>query len=409
MPRQATRKLQEDFRADDFPAETEEEEAVLKTAEVDDEEDTTDIAPLRKTSSFDFSNPQERHFSLNDAVEQIAPPSEAQPDIIALGESATPGGKLRHTRMGRGMSSQEVADRLFLDKNIIEKLEEDDYDHLPPAAFVQGYIRNYARLLELDPDALVQSFFLQAHPENAGQILPQEKLADAPQLQSQSSSHDRWFKGFTLLLILGAIGMIALWWSSSRMPGQSEQLIGAAEQKPPAADAALQEESSVALPAQAESLSPRMPESPAERTDYQPPDEGAGEGDPANLAEETEEFVVEAPDILPTPPAQTDPEQATPAAAEEISPATSAAMATDARSLHLSFSGECWTEVYDSSGKRLYMGTQLDGGNLALEGEPPFRLVLGRTKMVTLTYQGETVDLSRFRGGIGRFSLPFER
>ena len=62
---------------------------------------------------------------------------------------------LREAREQMGLSVNDVANRIKFATRQIESLEADDYVRLPEAAFVRGFVRSYARLLELDPARLV--------------------------------------------------------------------------------------------------------------------------------------------------------------------------------------------------------------------------------------------------------------
>ena len=50
--------------------------------------------------------------------------------------------------------SQERVDILNLTLANVIALENDDYESLPGWTYVSGYLRAYARLLDLDPDSL---------------------------------------------------------------------------------------------------------------------------------------------------------------------------------------------------------------------------------------------------------------
>ena len=85
-----------------------------------------------------------------------------------------------------------------------------------------------------------------------------------------------------------------------------------------------------------------------------------------------------APGALPTDPAQT------------------AAPVADANALVMNFSADCWLEVTDATGKKLFSGLQRKGGNLNLTGQAPYKLKIGAPAAVQIEYQGKPVDLSRF-------------
>jgi len=73
------------------------------------------------------------------------------------GHTPSVGNSLREAREQLGMSVNDVANRIKFAPRQIEALEADDYVRLPEAAFVRGFVRSYARLLELDATALLAS------------------------------------------------------------------------------------------------------------------------------------------------------------------------------------------------------------------------------------------------------------
>jgi len=65
------------------------------------------------------------------------------------------GRTLREARERLGLSLDEVSNRIKFSQKQIEALESDDFKSLPESAFLRGFIRSYARLLELDAAALL--------------------------------------------------------------------------------------------------------------------------------------------------------------------------------------------------------------------------------------------------------------
>ncbi len=62
---------------------------------------------------------------------------------------------LRQAREQLGLSVADVAKRLKFASRQIEALEEEDFARLPEMAFVRGFVRSYAKLLQLDPVPLL--------------------------------------------------------------------------------------------------------------------------------------------------------------------------------------------------------------------------------------------------------------
>lgn len=65
---------------------------------------------------------------------------------------------LKETRLSRGLSLEEVAQRTYIKLYYLEALEEAWLDKLPAPVHTFGYIRLYAKLLGLDGGALVAQF-----------------------------------------------------------------------------------------------------------------------------------------------------------------------------------------------------------------------------------------------------------
>ena len=61
-----------------------------------------------------------------------------------------PGAVLASARVAGGASVEDVARALKLSVAQVKAIEADDHSQLPPAVFVRGFIRNYARLLGVD-------------------------------------------------------------------------------------------------------------------------------------------------------------------------------------------------------------------------------------------------------------------
>src|ERR1700722_14689819 len=79
-------------------------------------------------------------------------------DAIHNGTHEKPGLQLARAREKKGYSQEYVAGKLHLRVRIIELLEADDYDQLPEAVFIKGYLRAYAKLLGFQSDPLLAIF-----------------------------------------------------------------------------------------------------------------------------------------------------------------------------------------------------------------------------------------------------------
>jgi cytoskeleton protein RodZ len=72
----------------------------------------------------------------------------------------------------------------------------------------------------------------------------------------------------------------------------------------------------------------------------------------------------------------------------------------------MTFSAPCWVDVRDSTRKFKLFGEMPKGSRRVLGGEPPYQLVIGNARAVTIEINGEPFDISRFaKGNVARFTL----
>lgn len=268
-------------------------------------------------------------------------------------EQETPGSKLARAREAQDMSVADVARTLRLGVKQVEALEAQDYDKLPERTFVRGFVRNYARLVNLDPDALVAAYY-PVQPE------AETKDIQAPSQRITFSEHHRkpWLKWLaSSFVVVALISWGVLVW------------LGPESAKPVVTDKPVT------------STSPALSEEVPATTDAAAPESTAS----------TEKAVQPAP-----PSVENIAPQAAPVAASSMA---------QARVL-LNFSGPSWVEVLDKNGRKLHSQNNLAGTQQTLEGEPPLSLVIGSAPNVKLTYKGQPVDLTAYtKADVARLTL----
>jgi len=89
--------------------------------------------------------------------------------------SSSVGRELARLREARGWSQEYVSDRLKFAVRQIRALENENWAELPQGMPLRGFVRNYARLLEIDPAPMLQA------------LSPQLQVADPVSLEQASS------------------------------------------------------------------------------------------------------------------------------------------------------------------------------------------------------------------------------
>jgi transcriptional regulator with XRE-family HTH domain len=74
---------------------------------------------------------------------------------------------LKETRLDKGLTLEEVAQRTYIKLHYLEALEEGRLEKLPAMVHTYGYIRQYAKLLGLDGGSLVAQFQQQERASTA--------------------------------------------------------------------------------------------------------------------------------------------------------------------------------------------------------------------------------------------------
>lgn len=68
------------------------------------------------------------------------------------------GEELKTARKKRGLSIEAVAEELNILKRHAEAIEAEDFEALPQRAFARGFVANYAKIVGLDAEAMLQRF-----------------------------------------------------------------------------------------------------------------------------------------------------------------------------------------------------------------------------------------------------------
>jgi len=68
------------------------------------------------------------------------------------------GGLLRAVRQSQGTSLAQISERTKVGTNYLRCIEEEDFEGLPAAVYVRGFVTEFAKCLRLDPEQVSQSY-----------------------------------------------------------------------------------------------------------------------------------------------------------------------------------------------------------------------------------------------------------
>ncbi|HCI9589257.1 TPA: cytoskeleton protein RodZ [Klebsiella variicola] len=309
-------------------------------------------------------------------------------------EANTTGARLRHAREQLGLSQQAVAERLCLKVSTVRDIEDDKAPADLASTFLRGYIRSYARLVHIPEEELLPMMAKQA-PIRAAKVAPMQSFS----LGKRRKKRDGWLMSVTWLVLFVVIGLSGAWWWQDHK-AQQEEISTMADQSSAELNGSDANSQNVPLDTSAPAAS-----STDSAANSAPTDTASAPTTSAPAQTPADNNTVVAPSQANVDTAATAP--ATPAAPLP----TDQANVTAAQDLVMNFSADCWLEVSDATGKKLFSGLQRKGGNLNLSGQAPYKLKIGAPAAVQIQFLGKPVDLSRFirTNQVARLTLNAEQ
>jgi len=136
----------------------------------------------------------------------------------------SPGVMLQEAREEKKLSQADVAKEMRLSLQWVKDIESDDYTHGAAIIYIRGYLRSYARLVQLSPDDVINAFESMDLEEEFNKAKStQEKVVLQPtvpifskQTRFMSRRTVRWISGIALLVM---VVLVAMWWQGQRKHG----------------------------------------------------------------------------------------------------------------------------------------------------------------------------------------------
>ena len=273
------------------------------------------------------------------------------PDVSA---PAGYGARLARQRQSAGLSVTDVAASLRLHPNQVRAIEQEDLARLPALAYVRGFIRSYARVLNVDPAPLLIDLNTKLAPVRESVVDGMATDYAAARAAGRERMLPQWAIGIALVVLI-ALGLVGWQATQQPTPAPAEALPVAAV--PPVPAPVLSTDASASPAASEASAAPADP-IPA----------------PADAAEPTVRSSVLTTGAAPT--------------------------------LVLRFNGASWAEVTDRNGKILLSQLNAAGAEHALDGELPLTAVIGDANFASVEVRGAAFSLQSFtRNNVARFVI----
>ncbi|MEZ9339182.1 cytoskeleton protein RodZ [Vibrio splendidus] len=301
-------------------------------------------------------------------------------------ETAAPaieaGTLLKNKRESLGLTQKQISDRLKLRITLIQQIEENQFESDQVATFMRGYIRSYAKYVNLDEKAVLNAL----HHSGDAQHQEQEMLSFSRKTKTEKHNSRIMILTWSIFAVIAGISSL-WWWQNQQQDTLSQSLANTESSEELVVEESLDPELTSLEVIEAEQNTETSPvtENSDELTEISSAEDSVTL-DPVELNEE----VQEAEDVAS-------------ATAEQETVAPKAV----ANELVMQFSADCWIQVKDASGKTLSTGIKKAGQTLNLSGTAPYKVILGAPEGVSMTFASEPVDLSGYTSGkVARITLP---
>ena len=313
-----------------------------------------------------------------------------------------PGQRLRAARERLKLTQHDVAEQLKLPKRTVIAIELDDYASLPNRTFARGYLRSYARVVKVSADEITAAYDQVTNRADERASLIVANLKNEPLFEGSAFSiiNSIIVGILILLLIVGAMWAGERWLNtrhqdSSATPSVIEPANTEVEPRSLASDMmanANVHNESVTTSIESSPLNSTGADSEAEASQPAAPhvDVNMQPLVPASVEPNAKAAAPDSNEIKPAQPLS-----------QPIVPSAPVAVASGVpvngiSTISMSFPGFCWVQIKDADGAILEEGTKTSGAVLNVQGRAPFAVRLGNPPSATLSFNGQTVDLSSY-------------
>lgn len=245
---------------------------------------------------------------------------------------------LKEAREKAGLSISDAAQSLLIPQDIISAIENSQMEKLPSATYTRGYIRGYARILNISADEVIALY---------NSMIPTAEMSASVFIPSEHQDANNK----TAIIIAASVILLLVmaWWFQS-------------EETP-------------------------KPEETYTYNEISGFNELAGSSNREDIvATNSDEILIEPSTDSNTDTAETN------QLVEEANITIDDKQAATTDEMILTAIGDSWCEIFDASGKRLFYQLMKEDNEEVLHGLAPFKVFLGNASQIRIEVNGKIVD-----------------
>jgi len=315
--------------------------------------------------------------------------SELSEDMEVIG----PGQMLADARKKKGLSQEYVAEKLNFRLSLLQDMESEIFDKSIAATYNKGYLKNYAKLVNISVDEVMSSYEMLGVAEK--QCAEMQSFSNITEKKAQNNR----LMWISYLILAVLVGSTLTWWlqeNSFQKDNQNQATINNDSSKAVVSDEKTTEKIILASNDFAKELIEDVgldiiaEDNLIEDISAEPAsDLGLNVSDSGNLIQKQ----IETNELLNS---------------ELIKTSTDKKITANIPvTVIFTFAEDCWVNLYDGTGERIAWGIKKAGYVMTVSGQSPWNVTLGKPELVSINYDGKDVDMSQFNvGNIAKFSLP---
>ena len=295
------------------------------------------------------------------------------------------GAKLRQERERRGLTLDEVILKTKISRTNLEAIEAGRKEGLPHPVYAKGFVKNYARMLGLDPDEFGRALSMEyaVAEDDLGTPPTVEKSMAVPDRRSRNQARKARSRSL-LLLLAAAVVVVGITVVILRTPGERAV-------EPPASAPVVQPEPEAASEPAVEPAAPEAEPSAPEALAPETAPEAASPPSAPESGRAEQPAAKPAPEPVPEPAAVQSP--SLPSAVDYI------------HHLDITATDRCWVYAL-VDGQTEVDVTLLAGERKRLRFNESLSVKFGNAGGVQLEYDGRAVDNPAEIGQVRTFTFP---
>lgn len=330
-----------------------------------------------------------------------------------------PGPVLKAARLEKGLTVEQIAGLIHLKPSLIIALENDEYDPSISMTFIKGYLKLYARQVDVSEAQVLDGLDnLDTHKKEPA------KLQSFSRRVAHQANDDKLML-VTYLILAIVVALVVVWWfqqgdndtaGTLDTPIVQSEVQNAAQnevksEQPAAIQSDVENDTAVIATeginesgSSSKNMAQEMAESARDELSQGSELDASGSLEDSNSALVPN---IASPKDGVAPALTANNESASASLDPQLSATAQNEQTGELVDVVFTFAEDCWVSVIDATGETIAVGVKVAGRVMSISGVAPFEVILGAPSVVQIRYADEDLDMSFLApNSTAKFTLP---